>query len=175
MNEDVVDEAAGNDAQSPIKPPYSYAQLIVQAISSQDDRQLTLSGIYAYISKHYPYYRPSDKGWQNSIRHNLSLNRFFMKVPRSQEEPGKGSFWKIEPTSENKLIEQAFKRRRQRVGMSFNNNNNSNGCNNNDHSSRFLLQTFLITFNHFLLFFIKLDTIFFTNSGFEYDKSICDQ
>lgn len=37
-----------------------------------------------------------------------------MKVPRSQEEPGKGSFWKIEAQSENKLIEQAFKRRRQR-------------------------------------------------------------
>lgn len=46
------------------KPPYSYAQLIVQAITSHADRQLTLSGIYAYISKHYPYYRASDKGWQ---------------------------------------------------------------------------------------------------------------
>lgn len=37
-----------------------------------------------------------------------------MKVPRSQEEPGKGSFWRIDPNSENKLIEQSFKRRRQR-------------------------------------------------------------
>jgi len=46
------------------KPPYSYAQLIVQAIASNPDHQLTLSGIYAYISRNYPYYRPNDKGWQ---------------------------------------------------------------------------------------------------------------
>uniref|UniRef100_A0A1B6C9C9 Fork-head domain-containing protein n=1 Tax=Clastoptera arizonana TaxID=38151 RepID=A0A1B6C9C9_9HEMI len=96
------------------KPPYSYAQLIVQAVASAQDKQLTLSGIYSYITKNYPYYRTADKGWQNSIRHNLSLNRYFIKVPRSQEEPGKGSFWRIDPQSEAKLIEQAFRRRRQR-------------------------------------------------------------
>jgi len=62
------------------KPPYSYAQLIVQAVASASDRQLTLSGIYSYITKNYPYYRFVDKGWQNSIRHNLSLNRYFIKV-----------------------------------------------------------------------------------------------
>lgn len=142
--------------QDDSKPPFSYAQLIVQAISSAPDKQLTLSGIYSYITKHYPYYRTADKGWQvrscpyycqfniilyqyvgchmvsyqfnmhyvcpnsllfpfqNSIRHNLSLNRYFVKVPRSQEEPGKGSFWKIDAASESKLVDQAFKRRRQR-------------------------------------------------------------
>uniref|UniRef100_A0A183A3I0 Fork-head domain-containing protein n=1 Tax=Echinostoma caproni TaxID=27848 RepID=A0A183A3I0_9TREM len=62
------------------KPPYSYAQLIAQAIATQPDRQLTLSGIYDYISQNYPYYSPHDKGWQNSVRHNLSLNRHFFKV-----------------------------------------------------------------------------------------------
>lgn len=50
--------------QDESKPPYSYAQLIVQAISSAPDKQLTLSGIYAHITKHYPYYRTADKGWQ---------------------------------------------------------------------------------------------------------------
>jgi len=51
---------------------------------------------------------------QNSIRHNLSLNRYFVKVARSQEESGKGSFWRIDPASEAMLVEQAFRRRRQR-------------------------------------------------------------
>uniref|UniRef100_A0A7N6BRB3 Forkhead box K1 n=1 Tax=Anabas testudineus TaxID=64144 RepID=A0A7N6BRB3_ANATE len=108
-------ESAGGDSpKDESKPPYSYAQLIVQAISSAPDKQLTLSGIYAHITKHYPYYRTADKGWQNSIRHNLSLNRYFVKVARSQDEPGKGSFWRVDSASESKLVEQAFRKRRQR-------------------------------------------------------------
>lgn len=90
------------------KPPYSYAQLIAQAICSSQEQQLTLSQIYSYISSKYSYYKLDDKGWQNSIRHNLSLNRNFVKVARQQNEPGKGSFWRIEPTSELKVVEQAF-------------------------------------------------------------------
>lgn len=97
------------------KPPYSYAQLIVQSITASTEKQLTLSGIYSFIANTYSYYRNgANKGWQNSIRHNLSLNRCFIKVPRSQDEPGKGSFWRIDPNSEMKLIDQSFKKRRQR-------------------------------------------------------------
>lgn len=107
------------------KPPYSYAQLIVQAISAAPDKQLTLNGIYSYITRNYPYYKTADKGWQNSIRHNLSLNRYFVKVPRNQEEPGKGSFWKIETSNETKLLDQAYRRRRKRENSS-NSNSNTN-------------------------------------------------
>lgn len=52
--------------QDDSKPPYSYAQLIVQAITLATDKQLTLNGIYNHITKNYPYYRTADKGWQVS-------------------------------------------------------------------------------------------------------------
>lgn len=62
VNDDLLISAEGT--ASHIKPPYSYVQLIVQAISSSLDKQLTLSDIYAYISTHFPFYRSSNKGWQ---------------------------------------------------------------------------------------------------------------
>lgn len=60
-------------AQDDSKPPYSYAQLIVQAITLAPDKQLTLNGIYNHITKNYPYYRTADKGWQVSLAWSLSV------------------------------------------------------------------------------------------------------
>ncbi len=37
------------------------------------------------------------------MRHNLSLNQFFRKIPRSEGDPGKGSFWHINPEYEHLL------------------------------------------------------------------------
>ncbi|KAA8581026.1 hypothetical protein FQN60_015319, partial [Etheostoma spectabile] len=60
-------EASGEDSpKDDSKPPYSYAQLIVQAITMAPDKQLTLNGIYTHITKNYPYYRTADKGWQEA-------------------------------------------------------------------------------------------------------------
>ena len=49
---------------------------------------------------------------QNSIRHNLSLNKCFQKVARRKDEPGKGGFWRINPEFEDMFVDGIFKKRR---------------------------------------------------------------
>ncbi|KAF6023620.1 FOXJ1 [Bugula neritina] len=80
-----------------VKPPYSYATLICMAMKECKKSKITLSAIYSWITDNFMYYRMADPSWQNSIRHNLSLNKCFEKVPRRKDEPGKGGFWRMNP------------------------------------------------------------------------------
>ncbi|BHF71395.1 hypothetical protein SprV_0401445300 [Sparganum proliferum] len=66
------------------KPPFSYITLIASAIMSAKDQRATLI---------VPIPRPYS--WQNSIRHALSFNDCFTRVPRPSGETGKGSYWTL--------------------------------------------------------------------------------
>uniref|UniRef100_A0A2H1WC64 SFRICE_032189 n=1 Tax=Spodoptera frugiperda TaxID=7108 RepID=A0A2H1WC64_SPOFR len=87
------------------KPPFSYIALIVMAIRHSPNKRLTLSEIYAFLQQH------SYQGWKNSVRHNLSLNECFVKLPKGLGRPGKGHYWTIDPSSEFMFEEGSFRRR----------------------------------------------------------------
>ncbi|KAH0538237.1 hypothetical protein FGG08_005156 [Glutinoglossum americanum] len=88
------------------KPPYSYAILIGMAILRAPNRRLTLAQIYKWISDTFAYYRTSETGWQNSIRHNLSLNKAFVKQERPKDDPGKGNYWALEVGMEHQFMKE---------------------------------------------------------------------
>ncbi|KAL9100112.1 MAG: hypothetical protein Q9163_004473 [Psora crenata] len=97
------------DSSKDIKPGCSYASMITWAILSSPDEAISLNGIYQWIRDHYAYYRLTNSGWQNSIRHNLSLNTNFYKVPRRPDEPGKGMKWALVPENRMATIAAANK------------------------------------------------------------------
>lgn len=98
------------------KPPYSYIALIAMAILDTPDKRQTLSGIIDFIKRKFDYYGKDcpAKGWQNSIRHNLSLNDCFIKTWRDPSNPCKGHLWTLHTKSVDMFQGGSFMRRKKR-------------------------------------------------------------
>ncbi|KDN38164.1 hypothetical protein RSAG8_09667, partial [Rhizoctonia solani AG-8 WAC10335] len=89
------DLSALADAHPGQKPPYPYSTIIRYAIQGSPRQRLTLSELYETMEARFPWFKSAGSGWKKSLRHNLSLNRCFEKVPRPITEPGKGSYWTV--------------------------------------------------------------------------------
>ncbi|KAI0186096.1 hypothetical protein EV127DRAFT_501584 [Xylaria flabelliformis] len=80
------------------QPEEPYAKLIQKALLSVESHTMPLQEIYQWFRDNTSKGNSASKGWQNSIRHNLSMNAAFLKC----ERPGtagarKSTEWQLAP------------------------------------------------------------------------------
>ncbi|XP_006830949.1 PREDICTED: forkhead box protein H1 [Chrysochloris asiatica] len=79
------------------KPPYTYLAMIALVIQAAPSRRLKLAQIIRQVQAVFPFFRDDYEGWKDSIRHNLSSNPCFRKVPKDPSKPqAKGNFWAVD-------------------------------------------------------------------------------
>ncbi|KAK7742249.1 hypothetical protein SLS53_004392 [Cytospora paraplurivora] len=71
-------EPSGGKADEP------YAKLIYKAFRSRENRAMSLQEIYQWFRENTDKAKGEGKGWQNSIRHNLSMNGAFIRRETKQ-------------------------------------------------------------------------------------------
>ncbi|GFR79011.1 forkhead box protein B1 [Elysia marginata] len=105
------EDQRGKDRQGSSKVE-SYITLISKAILDSPERKLPISDIYAHIRKHNPGISTSQKSWQNTVRHNLSLNECFVKQVRKGK--GRGHYWMVHPACVDDFLKGNYRRRHAR-------------------------------------------------------------
>ncbi|XP_006879286.1 PREDICTED: forkhead box protein H1 [Elephantulus edwardii] len=103
------------------KPPYTYLAMIALVIQAAPSRRLKLAQIIRQVQAVFPFFRDDYEGWKDSIRHNLSSNPCFRKVPKDPSKPqAKGNFWVVDvsliPAEALRLQNTALCRRWQSRG-----------------------------------------------------------
>ncbi|MCJ1479213.1 hypothetical protein MMC13_007898 [Lambiella insularis] len=92
-----------------------YAQLIFRALKSVPDHSMVLKDIYEWFEKNTDKAKDNtSKGWQNSIRHNLSMNGAFRKadLPPPTDEGKKGCIWVLDKKALENGVESTTRYRK---------------------------------------------------------------
>ncbi|KAF2858998.1 winged helix DNA-binding domain-containing protein, partial [Piedraia hortae CBS 480.64] len=74
-----------------------YAKLLYRCLMEAPGHALTLKELYEWMKVHSQKAKdPNNSGWKNSVRHNLSMNAAFERVPPSEVHGvKKGSLWRL--------------------------------------------------------------------------------
>ena len=135
-------ESARNE-ETEIEDNEPYAKLIYRALLSAPGHRMVLKEIYDWFSEHTDKNKnPSPKGWQNSIRHNLSMNgvsqtflsslglmsdsvQAFRKIEQDPTEDGKRGFaWFLEPSAVIEGVKSTTRYRKAGVGKRYSKSDN---------------------------------------------------
>jgi len=86
-----IQQSADFYQKADVRPPFTYASLIRQAILDAPEQQLTLNEIYSWFVHKFAYFRRNAATWKNAVRHNLSLHKCFVR-----KENVKGAVWIVD-------------------------------------------------------------------------------
>lgn len=81
--------------KSQLKPNLSFVDILKTIFLDNLNNKLTLTEIYTAIQIKYPYFQ-NHESWKNSIRHNLSINKIFIKIPKNDEKISRGGYWALD-------------------------------------------------------------------------------
>ncbi|KAF2207238.1 hypothetical protein CERZMDRAFT_51424, partial [Cercospora zeae-maydis SCOH1-5] len=85
-----------SDEQAAESADPCYAQLLYKCLLDAPDHTLSLRELYDWVAAHSQKARdPNNRGWQNSVRHNLSMNAAFQRVTDRPNSTKKGSLWRL--------------------------------------------------------------------------------
>lgn len=93
-------DSSGDDATNDVDSgDPCYAQLLWRSLKEAPGHVLPLKELYKWVTQHSQKAKdPTSEGWRNSVRHNLSMNAAFEKVPTGKDQGvKKSSLWGLTP------------------------------------------------------------------------------